>query len=299
MKKNTTTPAEEVAAIRRKLGHLTLDRQSTEWLNTRNTRLNAVLGAAEFGVPYGKMIEIYGPNSHGKTMLALLLAALAQEDGAKVAWIDLERSFDRAWVEAQGVHYDDVYLFEIGVLAKEARLQTAQELCEEVELWMEQQQRQRPKGKLLIVVDSIAAMMTEEELEAGTVGQNMRTQMSLPSFLSKLLRKWVALAANYNAMMLFINQIRTSPGKWGNPSYAPGGNAAKHYCSVRVHVQRVSGGRLMQSKQVVGLRGVIKNIKNKAGGGSVEGGECGYLTYFGKKSWEFPSVQAVREPTNE
>lgn len=240
-------------------------------------------------------------NSHGKTMLALLIAALAQADGAKVAWVDLERSFDKPWVEAQGVKYDNVFLARVELVkdGQETRLQTAQEVFEEVEEWIAIKHKNNSDGKILLVVDSLAALMVEEEAEAGIGGQNMRTNMALPSFLSKTLKKWVAMAANTNTLMIFINQIRAAIGQWGTPEYAPGGNATKHYCACRVTVRRVKGGRLKQGPKIVGLRGVIKNVKNKVGGGSIEGCEVGYETLFGRRQWKFPTVADVRKDAGE
>lgn len=304
MKKNSgLTPAEEISQIRKKLKHFTLDRQTTAWLDTGNKRLNAVLGSAEFGIPFGKMIELFGPESHGKTMLALLLAALAQGSGAKVAWVDLENSFDRAWVEAQGLKYDEVALFQPQVgrfgSEKEVRLQTSEELLEEVEQWIALRHDEDPAIQLLVVVDSIAAILTEDEAAGGLTNQNMRTNSSLAMFLSKLLRRWVGMAASYNTMMIFINQIRTTPGAWGNPEYSTGGKALKFYCSIRATVRRVKGGRMMQGRTVGGLRGIVRNIKNKSGGGSVEGAEVGFETKFGKRAWRFPSVQDVKKESGE
>ena len=286
-----STVQKEMDAIRKKLKHLTEDKQPTLWLNTGSKDLNAVLGSKELGVPYGRMIEVFGPNSHGKTVVSLLLAAMAQADKAKVAVLDFERSCDKMWATANGVDYENLYVFRplIGRFGSEKikRLQTAEEVCTEAELWMEVQHDKDPTGKMVMIVDSMAAMLVEDEAEGGITNQNMATNMALPKFISKLMRRWVALADNYNVMIIWINQIRTKIGSWGNPEDSPGGLAAKHYCSVRVAVRRLQGGRIVQGKDVVGLRSVIKNIKNKAGGGSIEGKEIGFETRFGKKHWKF------------
>jgi RecA/RadA recombinase len=299
------SPLEEMALIQDKLGYKTFDKPVLNWLNTGNPKLNAALGSEEFGIPYGRMMELIGAESHGKTLISLFIAALAQRDGAKVAWVDLERSFDETWVTMQGVEYNQVYLFQllIGHInnEKQLRLETAEELFTRVEMWMARRYKQNPTGKMLVVVDSIAAMLVEDEAEAGLTEQNMRTNSALPMFLSKFLRRWVALVANYNAMVIFVNQVRETPGAWGNPERAPGGRATRHYCSIRATVRRLSGkkGKLIQGKDTVGLRGVIKNIKNKAGGGSREGAEVGYETRFGKKSWKFTSVQELKREVEE
>lgn len=299
IKNEDLSPAEEMELIKKATGQRTFERPVKLWLDTGSKRLNSVLGSEELGLAYGRMIELYGPNSHGKTMIALFIAAIAQKDGAEVAWVDLEQSFDEQWVKAQGVDYSRVFVFqlELGHFKgeKEPRLETAEELFERVELWMARKHKSNPAGRMLVVTDSIAAILTEREANAGLTGQNMSTNQALPQFLSKFLRRWVALTANYNAMAVFINQIRNNIGGWGAPEGAPGGNATKHYCSVRATVRRVKGGRMLQGRNVVGLRGIIKNVKNKAGAGSLEGFECGFETKFGKKSWKFPSVQDVRK----
>jgi len=301
--KRDLTPAEEKALIERELGRRQFIKPVKYWLDTGSKPLNAVLGSPDYGLAYGKMIEIFGPNSHGKTMLSLLIAGLAQRQGATVAWVDFEQCLDQAWVEAQGVDYSKLHIFTMELQEfkgeKEPRLETAQEVLERAETWMKNRFNRDSEGRLLVVVDSLAAMEVEEEAAAGLTNQNMRTNMSLPSFLSKFSKRWMGRAAVYNAMIIMINQIRTSPKAYGNPEYAPGGNAKNHAFSVRATVRRVKGGRIMQGPIIVGLRGVIKNIKNKTGGGSLEGAEVGFETRFGKKKWRFPSASAVRKESSE
>lgn len=319
MVKKTSTavalsPREEIEAIRRKLKHLTFEAVVKAWLTTGNKRLNAVLGSEEFGLAYGKMVELFGPESQGKTMIALLLAALAQADGAKVAWVDLENSFDEDWVRAQGLDPELVYLFrpQLGYFEgnkdldddekeekrkkKRPRLQTAEELFEEVEEWMATMHQKDPEGKLFVVTDSVAAALVDAEAQGGLADQNMFTNTALSRFLSKMLRRWVALAQTYNAMMIFINQVRTSPNqKFGNPENTPGGKALKFYCAVRVRVRRGKHkGRLLQGRKVIGLSGVLTNVKNKAGGKSLEGEMVGFETRFGQQKWSFPSIQELK-----
>lgn len=297
-KSTPMTAAEEVALIRKNLGHFVGEQTVAGWLNTGNKRLNAVLGSEELGIAYGKIIEIQGPNSNGKTLLALLVAALAQADGAKVGWADLENSFDKTWVEAQGVKFDQVAVFkpEVGIFGKDksTRLHSAEELFREMEAWMKYHYKQNPKCKLLLVIDSISAILVEDE-ESGGFSAKMSSSMGLPKFLSKLGRRWVGKAASYNCMMIFINQIRMAPMAFGNPEKTTGGEAMKFYAHVRAKVRRVKDGRIMGMKKVIGLRGIIKNIKNKAGEGSLEGAECGFETRFGKRQWKFPSVEEIRK----
>src|ERR1035437_967462 len=299
---NPKTTEAEMKEIQRKLGFLTFDAQPREWLDTGSRMLNAVLGSEQKGIAYGKMIELFGPESNGKTLFGLLLAGLAQADDAQVAWVDIENSLDRPWAESQGIDWSRLFHFYPKLIQKskkeKPRLQTAEELCDEVELWME---RRHAEGlnKLFIIIDSVTAMLVEDEAVAGNTEANMRSKMGLSSFLSRLCRRWVALAQVYSATILFINQIRLSPIAWGNPEVTPGGKALKFYCSIRARVRRIKGGRLLQKGHMIGLKGIIKNLKNKAGEGSLEGYECGFKAYFLRSDWRFISAAKLKKDAEE
>jgi recombination protein RecA len=296
------SPADEASAIQKALGLLTFELQPRKWLDTGSRRLNAVLGSEEKGIGYGKMIELFGPESNGKTLLALLLAGLAQEDGAPVAWVDFENSFDADWAKTQGVDPDKMYHFFPKIIQKskkeKPRLQTAEELCDEVEMWMVRR-HDAGEEKMFVFVDSVTAMLVEEELEAGNQDANMRTKVALASFLSRLLRRWVALSQVYSAGMLFINQLREAPGGWGNPERTPGGKALKFYCSIRARVQRVKNGKLLHNGKMVGLRAIIRNLKNKAGEGSVEGCDVGFKALFRSNDWRFVDAAKLKKDAEE
>lgn len=311
--KTTTTkrvpsllPEEELALIRKKLKHFTLERQVRYWLDTGSPRLNSALGSKEKGLPYGKMYEVSGFESQGKTALMKKIAGISQKDGAKVAWVGLEDSWDPDWATALGLNPTEVYLFEpqiVGAaddedeeekpskakdkkrkkLQKAGRLQTAEELFEEVEEWMRQQHLKNPDGRLFVAIDSIAAMLTEEEAAAGIQDQNMRTKISLASFLSRFLRRWVAMVSMYNAMVFFANQLRINPNQmFGNPEYTVGGNAVRLYSAVRIRMRR-QGKKIIKGGNAIGIKGTITNWKNKAGAGSREGRQIGYKLYYDGK----------------
>ena len=292
----------EMALISKKLGYLTLELQPRKWLNTGSKLLNAVLGSREFGIAYGKMMELFGPESNGKSLLAWLLMGLAQADLAEGAWVDLEGSADKKWAERQGVDWDKLYRFAPKLIQtskkEKPRLQTAEELCDEVELWME---RRHAAGcrKMFIVVDSVTAMLVEDEATGGNTDQNMRSKLALASYLSRLLRRWVALAQVYNAHIVFINQLRMSPVAFGNPETTTGGKALKFYCSIRASVRRVKGGRLLQQGKMVGLKGIIKNVKNKSGESSLEGHESGFKCSFLRNDWRFMSAKKLKKEMEE
>jgi recombination protein RecA len=294
------SPAEiEAEKIRKKMGHLDYELLAKLWLDTGSKLLNGTLGSEELGLAYGKMYELSGPESHGKSLLAALLLSLAQEDGADGHWVDLENSLDKNWTTGQGVNWDTLYRSYPRLVKSSSkpnakpRLQTAEEICDEVELWMERRHKQGSK-KMFIVVDSVTAFLVEEEAAAGNTEQNMRTKVALASFLSRLLRRWCALAQAYNASIVFINQLRMTPGGYGNPEQTTGGKALRFYCSVRAGVRRVKGGRMLQKGRMVGLKGVIRNMKNKSGGGSVEGMECGFKASFKDRDWRFLPAKKLR-----
>ena len=301
--KRSLTPREEIQAIRSKLKRLTFEATVKEWLDTGSPRLNTVLGSAVSGIPFGKIIEMFGEESSGKTMLSLFLAGKAQSVDADVAWIDLENSWDSEWVQNQGVDPEKVYLFQLAMIRipnkktgkTKMRLQTAEECLEEAEEWM--RRRYRLGRKMLMVVDSVAAILPDTEAKGGITEQTMQTNFALSRLMGHLLRRWVALAASYGCTIIFINQIRIKPGVvYGDPETTPGGRALKFYSSIRVKVRRAGKGRgrILQNGIVVGLKGIVTNIKNKAGGGSVEGASTGFIMKFNSKTWKFLSAKEAK-----
>jgi RecA/RadA recombinase len=289
-----TQRAKDADIIRKKLKYQTYDMVVKHWLDTGSRRLNKVLGSEKKGLAYGKIIEISGPNHGGKTLIAEMLTGLAQEDGATACKIDLEGSHDDEWSKLQGVDTDSLYLIQpkMGKFHKKdthIRLQGAEEMFDEAEAWMALQHERDPKGKMIVVVDSIGMLKTRLQNQAGATGQNMRTSTDGAIFFAQHLPRWVGLALNYNALIIFINQIRHNPSqRFGDPEYAPGGNSKDHACSVRVKVRRIRKGQIKQMGKVIGIIGLMRNVKNKSGGGSREGAECGFKYRFGK-DWTFMS----------
>ena len=290
------TPEREIALIRKKLKHFTTESTVKYWLDTGDEYFNSVFGSRQNGMAYGKILELSGMESMGKTALMIWLATLAQADGATIIWVDLEGSWDEDWAKQWGLDVSKVYLFRTEIVidedpevlkkrkkkkrdVEEGRLQTAEELLAEVEELIRKKGREHPSGRMFVCLDSIAALLTEEEAAAGIQGQNMRTVVSTATFLSQFLRRWVAVVRTHNVMMCFINQLRTAPGAWGNPEYTPGGNAVRLYASVRVRMRRKSK-KILKEGRAIGLKGVLTNWKNKAGGGCREGAICGYKLYY-------------------
>lgn len=317
------TPAEELQLMRTNLGHLTFESKKRFYLDTGYPDLNTVLGHPKRGLRFGKLVELHGNESNGKSVLAYILAGLAQKRyKAKVIWLDAENSWDRAWAR-RWLDPDQVVLIQpyVGIFPDKkekdkkspkaktpakinpdkARLSNAQELCAEaaglIQRWGRQHADSKDQLRIVLVVDSVTALVTREELDAGEEHQNMRTNNSTATFLSKLLRKWVGMALANNCLQIWINQLRLAPGVvYGNPEYTPGGKALKFYCHSRVKVRRVKGGRMKHLNKTIGIKGVISNIKNKLGG--VEGSEVGYKIKF-DGSFQFVNAEQIKKEERE
>lgn len=293
--------AEIIRSIRSELKHVSFKRTQRVWLDTGSKELNAVLGEEDRGIPYGKIIEISGENSNGKTGIVMDLVACAQAQGAKAVWVDFENSFDPDWAARRGVDVEGLVLVSplVGTFGKDktTRLSTAEEMLVEAERVMATLHRLHPGCPIILAADSVAAMLVEDESSAGLDGQNMKSKMALPTMLSGLLRRWTGLLQVYNALAIFINQLRISPMKWGDPTYTPGGKALPFYAHVRVRMKRAKkGGRLKRAGKTVGIKAILRNDKNKAGG--IEGAECGFKMYFDGRS-QFFAASEIEEDDDE
>jgi RecA/RadA recombinase len=170
------------------------------------------------------------------------------------------------------------------------RLLTAEEMLEEAEVLAARVHRRMQESRILLVLDSVPALLTSAAAVAGITGQSRYTDNALAAFLSRLLRRWVAFAQTHNILMVFINQLRESPGTmFGDPTYTPGGNALRFYCHSRVRLWRVKGGRITKGGRMIGIKGTLTNIKNKLGG--VEREQCGFKIYFSGKSLYLPTSE--------
>ena len=266
--------------IQRLLKLSTFEPEHRYWLDTGSPDMNAALGSRNHGLPYGKMYEIRGKNHGGKTALCTYFAGLAQKDGAGVGYIDAEDSRDETWATKLGLDYKQVVKVYPKLIYdsknKPPRLESAEELFAEAETGMELM-RSRGFKKQYWFLDSVANLRPMMVIQKGPTGQNARTKVELPQFLSLNLPKWTGLAANYNAMIMLINQIRTNPMQmFGSPDYSPGGNAFQHTCSIRADVRRVKSGKLRKGDVTVGICGLVTNFKNKAGKGSVQDHSCAF-----------------------
>ncbi len=204
--------------------------------------LDLALGVG--GYPRGRIIEIYGPESSGKTTLALHAVAQAQKRGGICAYIDAEHALDPAYAKKIGVKADDLLISQPDY--GEQALEIVDSLVR--------------SGKIdVIVIDSVAALTPKDEIEGDMGQQHMGKQARL---MSQALRKLTAIVAKSKTVVVFINQIRMQIGiMFGNPETTPGGKALKFYSSVRIDIRRIA--QIKKGEEVVGNRTRAKVIKNK------------------------------------
>jgi recombination protein RecA len=204
--------------------------------------LDLALGVG--GYPKGRIIEIYGPESSGKTTLALHAIAQAQKNGGTCAFIDAEHAFDSGYARKLGVNLDDLIVSQPDT--GEQALEIAETLT-------------RSGALDIIVIDSVAALVPRAEIE-GEMGDNhMGLQARL---MSQALRKLTASISKSNSILIFINQIRMKIGvMFGNPETTTGGNALKFYSSVRLDIRRI--GAIKEKEDVIGNQTRVKIVKNK------------------------------------
>lgn len=204
--------------------------------------LNAALGVG--GYPKGRIIEIYGPESSGKTTLAIHAIAEAQKQGGIAAFIDAEHAFDRFYAEKLGVDIENLLISQPD--SGEQALEIAEQLI-------------RSSAIDIVVIDSVAALTPKAELEGEMGESKMGLQARL---MSQALRKLTAAINKTNTTCIFINQLRDKIGvMFGNPETTTGGNALKFYASVRLDIRRATA--LKEGEDVIGSQTRVKVVKNK------------------------------------
>src|SRR5215831_12762245 len=214
----------------------------TEVVSTGSLGLDIALGIG--GLPRGRIIEIYGPESSGKTTLALQVVAEAQKQGGACAFIDAEHALDPSYATKLGVNIDELLISQPD--AGEQALEIADTLV-------------RSGAIDVLVVDSVAALVPRAELEGEMGDSHMGLQARL---MSQALRKLTASIAKSRCMVIFINQIRMKIGvMFGNPETTTGGNALKFYASVRLDIRRIAA--IKDRDEVVGNSTRVKVVKNK------------------------------------
>ncbi len=209
---------------------------------TGSLTLDMALGIG--GVPRGRIVEIYGPESSGKTTVALHIAAEAQKKGGEVAFIDVEHALDPVYAAALGINIDNLLISQPD--SGEQALEIAEALA-------------RSGAIDVLIIDSVAAMVTKAEID-GDMGDTHVGQLA--RLMSQAMRKLTSVIAKSNCVAIFINQIREKIGvMYGNPETTPGGRALKFYSSVRIEVRRVE--TIKSGVENVGNRTKCKIAKNK------------------------------------
>lgn len=204
--------------------------------------LDLALGVG--GVPRGRIIEIYGPESSGKTTLAQHVVAEVQKTGGLAAFVDAEHALDPEYAQKIGVNIDELFI---------SQPDTGEQALEIVETLV------RSNAVDVVVVDSVAALTPKAEIEGDMGDQHMGLQARL---MSQALRKLAAIVNKSKTTVIFINQIRMKIGVvFGNPETTPGGNALKFYASVRVEIRR--SAQIKQGDKIIGNRTKVKVVKNK------------------------------------
>ena len=217
-------------------------RIQVETISTGCIELDAALGVG--GVPRGRIVEIYGPESSGKTTLALHIIAEAQKDKGMCVFIDAEHALDPVYAEHLGIQMDKLYISQPD--SGEQALDIAEALV-------------RSGAIDVIVIDSVAALVPKAELEGDMGDSHVGLQARL---MSQALRKLTANIAKTNTCCIFINQLREKIGvMFGNPETTTGGNALKFYASVRLDVRRTT--QLKDGEEALGNRTRVKVVKNK------------------------------------
>ena len=215
---------------------------NVEAIPTGSLALDAALGIG--GVPKGRIIEIYGPESSGKTTLALHILAEAQKRGGEVAFVDAEHALDPVYAAALGVDTDNLLV---------SQPDTGEQALEITDALV------RSGAVDAVVVDSVAALVPKQEIE-GEMGD---TFVGLQArLMSQALRKLAGTIAKTNCVVIFINQLRMKIGvMYGNPETTTGGNALKFYSSVRLDVRRIES--IKEGNNVIGNKTRVKVVKNK------------------------------------
>lgn len=223
-----------------KLGEI--KKVDVEAISTGSISLDIALGIG--GVPRGRIVEIYGPESSGKTTLTLHIIANAQKMGGTAAFVDAEHALDPEYAKKIGVKINDLLI---------SQPDTGEQALDIVETLV------RSNAVDIIVVDSVAALTPKAEIEGEMGDQHVGRQARL---MSQALRKLTAIVARSNTIVIFINQIRMKIGiMFGNPETTTGGQALKFYSSVRIDVRRIA--QIKKGDDVVGNRTKAKVVKNK------------------------------------
>ncbi|MCI5141180.1 MAG: recombinase RecA [Candidatus Electrothrix sp. ATG1] len=218
------------------------ERENVPAISTGTLGIDIALGVG--GLPRGRVTEIYGPESSGKTTLALHVIAEAQRAGGNAAFIDAEHALDVDYAERLGVDVENL------LVSQPDFGEQALEICEVL---------MRSGGLDVIVIDSVAALVPRAEIDGNVGDQHVGLQARL---MSHAMRKFTSVLQRTNTVLIFINQIRMKIGvMFGNPETTTGGNALKFYSSIRIDIRRMT--QIKDGQEVIGNRTKVKVVKNK------------------------------------
>ncbi len=213
-----------------------------ESISTGSFGLDIALGIG--GLPKGRIVEIYGPESSGKTTLALHTVAEAQKKGGVCYYIDSEHAMDPEYAKKLGVKLEDLFI------SQPSSGEEALNMVESLVL---------SKKFAVVVVDSVASLTPKAELEGEMGDQHVGRH---PKMMSQAMRKLVGIISNSGTIVIFINQIRVNIGTaYGNPEYTPGGKALKFAASIRIDIRRIA--QIKKGEEIMGGRTKVKVVKNK------------------------------------
>jgi recombination protein RecA len=242
--------------IHKELGESDFNQDVSGWLSTGVLPLNkAISGRYDGGIPMGRVTEISGLESTGKTLIAQMVMNETQKIGGLAVFLDYEHSFSISRARQVGMSDDANQWFYKQPENAEKGFEIAEFIAKKV--------RDNDKDiPVTIVFDSIAAMSTQSEVEASYGNMNMNTHTSLAKFLATALKLLVPVISKTNVTILFLNQIKDSPGKMFGPSTTtPGGKAMKYHASVRIEIAK--GKPIEENKEIIGINARVKTIKNK------------------------------------
>jgi protein RecA len=239
-----------------KIGENDLNQDVSDWLGTGFLPLNKALsGRHDGGFPVGRITEIYGGESSGKTLLATMAMIETQRKGGLAVMLDYEHAFSMRRARSLGLCGDrETWIYK--------QPETAEAGFKIIELIANKVREADSEKHVTVVCDSVASMLTQSELEADYDESNMKTKLSLPAVLSTSLKKLAGLINKTNVTLIFLNQVRDNPGvMFGDKEKTAGGRALKFYASVRVRLSKA--GKIKEGEDITGENVVALTVKNK------------------------------------
>jgi len=261
-----------IDAIYREIGESDFNQDIKDYLSTGLLPMNkAISGKYDGGFPVGRITEIFGAESSGKTLLATRACIETQKRDGLAVFLDYEHAFSLSRAIKLGLSADKYkWIYK--------QPTTAEEGFRIVEFIANTVRKDHPDKYVTIIKDSIASMVTKEELETGYGEGNMRTRLSLPAVMSESLKKITGIVSKTNVTLIFLNQTRDNPGiMFGDKKKTPGGNAMKFFASVRIKLTKTDPIKDGDSGPVIGENVKAQTVKNKV---YEPFKECNYVTHF-------------------